>query len=170
MLRISTPLVVVSVLVVAGCHRQQTSREGPDSTFAAMQARGATAMGVDQYTSEHVFEPLPDGGRIVLQRVATDSTGVAAIRAHMRDIATRFADGDFAIPGFVHAQIVPGVDVMAAKRIDIRYTADTVEGGGMVTIATSNTAAIDAIHRFLAFQRTAHQSGMHMPGMDTTHQ
>jgi hypothetical protein len=39
-----------------------------DTTFAALQQRGETAMGVNQYTSQHVFEPLADGGRIVLQR------------------------------------------------------------------------------------------------------
>jgi len=31
-----------------------------------MQSRGAHVMGVDQYTSAHVFEDLPDGGRVVL--------------------------------------------------------------------------------------------------------
>jgi hypothetical protein len=29
-----------------------------DSAFAGVQARGAHAMGVDQYTSTHIFEPL----------------------------------------------------------------------------------------------------------------
>ena len=41
-------------------------------------------MGVDQYTSQHVFEPLPTGGRIVLQRKEADSAGEAVIREHMR--------------------------------------------------------------------------------------
>lgn len=31
-----------------------------DSGFAGLQARGAAAMGVDQYTSTHVFESLPN--------------------------------------------------------------------------------------------------------------
>ncbi|MGH7129185.1 MAG: hypothetical protein ACREIV_11505, partial [Planctomycetaceae bacterium] len=41
-----------------------------DSTFADLQSRGHAAMGVDQYTSTHFFQPLPDGGRIELQRDA----------------------------------------------------------------------------------------------------
>src|SRR5881275_786571 len=48
-----------------------------DSVFAALQKRGEMTMGVDQYTSAHRFEPLPDGGRIVLQRDSADSAGEA---------------------------------------------------------------------------------------------
>ena len=44
-----------------------------DSAFAALQQRGKTAMGVDQYASRHQFEALPDGGRIVLQQPGGDS-------------------------------------------------------------------------------------------------
>lgn len=169
MLKVAIPVVGALVLSVVGCDRQPTPVKGADSTFAAMQERGATAMGVDQYSSEHMFEPTRNGGRIVLRRDPADSVGVAAIRRHMSDIATRFGNGDFAIPGFVHAQAVPGTDVLSAKRAQIQYTADTLRGGGMITIATSDPAAIDAVHRFLAFQRTAHHSGMQMHGMNEEH-
>src|SRR4051812_49278676 len=57
---------------------------GQDSSFGAMQKRGKQAMGVDQYTSTHKFDALPDGGRIELQRNSDDSAGVATIRAHVR--------------------------------------------------------------------------------------
>ena len=58
-----------------------------DSSFAAMQQRGASAMGVDQYTSVHRFDDLPDGGRITLQRDPSDTVGVRTIRDHLRGIA-----------------------------------------------------------------------------------
>ncbi|MGH7503075.1 MAG: hypothetical protein ACREL7_15215 [Longimicrobiales bacterium] len=45
--------------------------------FAAMQQRGHVAMGVDQYTSVHVFEELPDGGRIEFQTDVADTAGIA---------------------------------------------------------------------------------------------
>src|SRR2546426_11888139 len=87
----------------------------PDSAFAAMQSRGEMVMGVNQYTSAHVFEDLPDGGRIVLDRdTSTDTAGVARIRQHMRDITASFQAGDFAKPFQVHAEAVPGTAVMAA--------------------------------------------------------
>lgn len=118
-------------------------------------------MGVDQYTSFHRFDPLPDGGRISLQREPGDSQGVARIRTHMRAIARAFAGGDFALPGFVHDRKVPGTAVMAARRSAIRYTADTLPGGGQVRLESSDPVAIAAIHRFLAFQRLDHRSAGH---------
>lgn len=141
------------------CGRTGTAAPGAsaDSAFGALQERGATAMGVDQYTSSHVFESLPDGGRIVLQRDSVDSAGTGTIRAHMRDIAQRFSAGDFSIPGMVHAQEVPGTSAMAARRARIRYVADTLPRGGQVRIITADSAALAAIHDFLEFQRRDHR-------------
>jgi DNA alkylation repair enzyme len=132
-----------------------------DSGFAALQRRGAAAMGVDQYTSSHVFEALPDGGRIVLQRQTDDSAGTATIRAHMSTIAEQFRRGDFAVPGFVHAQGVPGTDVMTSHRTRISYSADPLPRGGQVRITTTDPAALTAIHEFLAFQRREHHAVGH---------
>ena len=159
--------ISVVVLAVAACSsRKSSSNEtarSPDSSFAQLQQRGKTVMGVDQYTSEHVFEPLPNGGRIVLQRKEADSAGEAVIREHMRNIARAFAAGDFRLPGAVHAmKDVPGTEQMRALRDDITYTPQNLPRGGEVIIATSNPAAIAAIHDFLAFQRTDHRAAMHM--------
>jgi hypothetical protein len=122
-----------------------------------VQTRGHVAMGVDQYTSSHAFQTLPDGGRISLQRNSDDSAGVAQIRSHMQLIADAFARGNFELPGFVHDRTVPGTPVMAAKRSRIRYTADTLPGGGQVRLWSSDPGAIEAIHQFLAFQRHDHR-------------
>ncbi|MBA3579594.1 MAG: hypothetical protein H0W42_06345 [Gemmatimonadaceae bacterium] len=150
-------------LLLVGCAADSTEKAGPavDTGFASLQARGAIAMGVNQYTSSHVFEALPDGGRIVLQRDSVDAAGTSVIRAHLRDIAARFAGGDFSIPGMVHAQVVPGTVDMAARRTFIRYVADTLPRGGEVRISTSDSVAIAAIHAFLAFQRMDHHAAGH---------
>ena len=148
-------LLGCAIMIAYGCGQQT------DPEFAALQRRGAAAMGVDQYTSSHVFESLSDGGRIVLQRDSVDAEGTATIRAHMQDIAARFAAGDFSIPGFVHAQGVPGTEVMAARRALIRYTADTLLRGAQVRIFTTDSAAIAAVHAFLAFQRSDHRAAGH---------
>jgi hypothetical protein len=128
-----------------------------DSSFQALQERGHAAMGVDQYTSQHHFDALADGGRIVLQRDSTDSVGVATIRAHLRHIAAAFAHGDFALPGFVHAREVPGTRVMAARRTAIRYEFHPLPGGGEVRITARDPRAVAAIHQFLAFQQSDHR-------------
>ena len=134
---------------------------GGDSAFAGVQARGGVAMGVNQYTSRHVFDPLPDGGRIALQRDAADSEGAAQIRRHMHEIAGRFAAGDFTLPGFVHARVVPGTGIMAARRTAIVYTVDTLPRGAAVRIRSADSTAVRAIHEFLAFQRHDHHAGAH---------
>lgn len=116
-------------------------------------------MGVDQYSSTHVFEPLPDGGRIVLQRDGVDPVGTAVIREHMASIARAFSNGDFRLPGFVHDREVPGTAVMAARRGAIRYTSVKLPRGAGIRITTADSQAVRAIHAFLAFQRHDHRAG-----------
>lgn len=135
-----------------------------DSAFAALQRRGASpaAMGVDQYTSRHVFDDLPDGGRIELQREVEDSAGVRQIRAHLQHISQAFAAGDFRVPGFVHDRAdVPGTRVMRRKQRAIRYTFAELPRGGEVRIRSADPEAVEAIHAFLAFQRGDHHAAGH---------
>jgi hypothetical protein len=131
---------------------------GHDSAFAAMQERGKSAMGVDQYTSTHVFDALPDGGRIELQRDVDDSVGVATIRAHMRSIARSFKAGDFSTPATVHLRDVPGAKIMAARRDAIDYAVRDLPRGAELRLTTRDAEALRAIHQFVAFQRTEHHA------------
>lgn len=134
-------------------------RSGDTADFNAMQSRGAHVMGVDQYTSAHVFEDLPDGGRVVLERDDPDDSGaIATIRAHMREIAASFRAGDFTKPFQVHAQIVPGTAVLRDRRASISYVPIDRPRGGEVRITSRDSAAIHAIHEFLAFQRAQHHA------------
>jgi hypothetical protein len=152
-------MIAISALVACTARKETATS---DSAFAAVQQRGETAMGVNQYTSAHIFEPLPIGGRIVLQRKGADSVGETTIRTHMRTIATAFANGDFALPGFVHAMSdVPGTAKMKALRSEITYSERDLPRGAEVVISTKNPDAVAAIHEFLAFQRMDHRAGMH---------
>ena len=156
-------LFLAGLLAIGACSPKSSENASSDSSFAKLQQRGGTVMGVDQYTSEHVFEPLPDGGRIVLQRKEPDSAGELAIREHMYTIAKAFAAGDFTLPGVVHAmKDVPGTAEMRELRNDITYTAQDLPRGGEVVISTTNPRAVTAIHDFLAFQRMDHRAGAHM--------
>jgi hypothetical protein len=132
------------------------SRE--DTAFRAMQMRGKVVMGVDQYSSIHRFDTLPDGGTIELQRDRDDSAGAMAIRTHMRAIARAFATGDFSAPATVHLETVPGVPVMRARRKAIRYETRDLARGAALRIRTSDPIAVDAVRRFLAYQRREHRA------------
>jgi hypothetical protein len=161
------PAATLAVLAFTACApsgadgRATPDSAHADSAFAAVQARGADprAMGVDQFTSPHRFDALPDGGRIELQRATDDSAGVAQIRRHMREIAQAFTAGDFRTPAFVHDQQVPGTDVMAAKKGAIRYETRDLPRGAEVRITTRDPQALRAVHAFIAFQRGDHRAG-----------
>ena len=132
-----------------------------DSGYAGVQGRSRVAMGVDQYTSTHLFQPLPDGGRIELQRDTADSAGQEQIVEHMGEIAAAFHAGDFRVPGFVHARQVPGTDVMAVRRTEISYVVESLPRGAAVRLTTRDSSALQAIHAFLAFQRQDHRTEAH---------
>lgn len=133
-----------------------------DSAFAAVQERGRGVMGVDQYTSQHVFEDTPDGGRVVLERAdSSDMEAIAQIRLHMREILADFTAGDFSKPFGVHAQVVPGTPVMAAKRDAVRYEVVDRPRGAELRISTADSAALAAVREFLAFQRMDHRAAGH---------
>lgn len=158
-----------ALVVVAACgdHTGATARRAAaatDSAYAGVQARGRMAMGVDQYTSTHIFEPLDDGGRIELQRDNADTAGARQIREHMRQIAASFGAGDFGLPGFVHDRAVPGTDVMAAHRSEITYAVEDLPRGGALRLRARSPEVVRAIHDFLAFQRQDHHAAAHHGG------
>ncbi|MGH7470639.1 MAG: hypothetical protein ACRENP_22050 [Longimicrobiales bacterium] len=153
----------LAALILVACANDRTEdhaarADTTDSAFAALQQRGATAMGVDQYTSQHRFEDLADGGRIELQRDSADPQDIATIRAHLQEIATAFQNGNFRTPGFVHEMEVPGTTIMSARRAVIQYTYRELPRGGEVRIATADPEALQAVRQFLAFQRQDHRS------------
>ena len=144
-------LAATVVLASAACSRT-------DSSFDAMQKRGEMAMGVDQTTSTHHFDALPNGGRIELLRDLDDSLGIAQIRAHLRLIQHAFQVGDFSTPQFVHMQAMPGTAVMAKKRDVIAYGYHDLPRGGEVVITTTDADALAAIHAFMGAQRMEHHA------------
>ena len=160
-------LLTFTVILSACTGESQSDSAGAaadDSAFAALQERGAApqGMGVDQYASVHVFDDLPDGGRIQFQDTVGDDAAVEQIRAHLQEILVAFEQGDFSTPAFVHGvEEVPGTRVMADRRGVIEYEYAPLERGGAVTMRTSDAEALRAIHDFLAFQRMDHRAGGH---------
>ena len=153
-----TALLGLSLVFLPPAVLAQTDSARSDSAFKALQSRGAVHMGVDQYTSTHHFESLPDGGRIELQRDSVDSRDIEQIRRHLQEITKAFQQGDFRIPGLVHDQTVPGTAVMNARRDKIRFEFRELARGGEVRIISNDPEAVAAIHDFLAFQRQEHRT------------
>ncbi|HKP49504.1 MAG TPA: hypothetical protein VJU17_05765 [Gemmatimonadales bacterium] len=149
----------ISVAVFVSAAAPSAAQDPADTGFKSMQSRGRAVMGVDQHSSTHRFEDLPDGGRIELQRNRPDSAGVQVIREHLRTVASAFAKGDFTAPVLVHAGEVPGARTMAEKHRAIRYQYRPLPLGGEVRISTGDAEALQAIHTFLDFQRREHRAG-----------
>lgn len=143
---------------------QAGAQSKDDSTYRRVQTRGQSVMGVDQYTSRHQFDLLPDGARISLRAAHDDSAGVVAIRRHFRDIARQFARGNFSAPGLVHGRTVPGTTTMAARRTAIAYRTHELPTGAELWITTEDSTALKAIRAFIVFQRSDHRAG----GMDSS--
>jgi hypothetical protein len=151
--------LAATLTLAAACGPAPATDSADDPDFAALQERGAVGMGVDQYASTHLFDALPDGGRIEFQYDSDDPEGVAQIRSHLKEIQVAFQAGDFSTPAFVHDQDVPGTAVMAARHEHIEYRYQDLPRGGELRLVTDDAEALAAIRDFMAFQRADHRAG-----------
>jgi hypothetical protein len=122
--------------------------------------RAQHAMGFDQQRTTHHFLIERAGGTIeVTAKDSADVTSADQIRAHLRHIATAFANGDFSLPMFIHETDPPGVTVMKERREQMTFRFEETPRGGKVIIRTSDIRARDALHEFLRFQIREHRTG-----------
>jgi hypothetical protein len=126
----------------------------------AVSSRGDHAMGFSHETTTHHFRLDKTGGAIdVSAKNPKDSSTRDEIRMHVSHIAKRFAAGDFDVPVFIHDTTPPGAPVMAKLRGQIRYLYTDTPSGAKIQISTANPEALQAIHAFLRFHISDHQTG-----------
>lgn len=127
---------------------------------AALDERGARAMGFSQTATVHHFLLDPDGGRIRVEvRDASDASNRDIVRQHLSHIARAFAAGDFDTPALVHARVPPGTDAMRRLKSEITYAYEETGAGAQIRISTNNAEALAAVHAFLRFQIEDHHTG-----------
>lgn len=127
---------------------------------AALDERGARAMGFSQTATVHHFLLQPDGGRIQVEvKDASDAPTRDLVRQHLSHIARAFAAGDFDTPELVHARVPPGVETMRRLKSEITYAYEETEAGARVSISTKNAEALAAVQAFLRFQIEDHHTG-----------
>lgn len=127
---------------------------------ADLKRRGAEAMGFDADKTTHHFLLTAEGGAIsVSANSAEDAESREQIRAHLKEIAAAFTEGNFGKPTATHAEIPPGVETMQRLKAAIRYTFEEEPTGGSVRIVTQDAAARAAIHEFLRYQIKEHATG-----------
>ncbi|HEX2712622.1 MAG TPA: hypothetical protein VHM88_10405 [Candidatus Acidoferrales bacterium] len=126
----------------------------------AVAQRGDEVMGFSHEKTTHHFRLYADGGAIeVTANRAEDAESRDAIRAHLGHIVTMFAAGNFSAPMLIHTQNPPGTEEMKGLRNAIQYKLETTEKGASIRITTKDPDALRAVHEFLRFQISDHQTG-----------
>ena len=148
-------------------HKQP--QEPADAHASGVDTRGDHAMGFSHETSTHHFRLLYDGGAIeVTANDPNDKVTRDEIKNHLSHIAQMFANGNFALPMFIHDTVPPGAPVMKSKHASIMYILEPMPSGGRVRITTTDAEAIKAVHQFLTFQIDDHRTGdPHAAGAST---
>jgi hypothetical protein len=138
----------------------QIASPGAQDHFSGVNTRGDEAMGFSHEKTTHHFHLFTDGGSIeIASNDAADSESQKAVRDHLSMIATKFENGDFAIPMFIHDTVPPGIEAMKRLNKRISYVVSNTVGSAEIRITTDDTEAIRAVHEFLKFQITDHQTG-----------
>ncbi len=129
-----------------------------NSNMSGMLERGNIAMGFNQNEISHQFIPTPDGGIIRISALDNnDNKTIAQIKSHTRDIQNEFAEGNFTKPFFIHAQNVPGIDIMNQKKELIEYRIDNMKNGSSLILISNDKELTKAINQFMKFQSGEHK-------------
>jgi hypothetical protein len=125
---------------------------------AEVAVRGAQVMPFDLAATTHVFTKTPDGGvqRVVASEPA-DARQVGLVRAHLREIADKFARGDFSAPSQIHGDAMPGLaQLRAAQPGKVRIAYQEVAGGADITCSSADPALVQAVHAWFDAQVADH--------------
>lgn len=162
-------LVIVTIIVISAIsmmayflttsHRtaNQTTNTTGGFNQTAMLERGNLAMGFNQSMIHHHFMSTTTGGEImIMSENMSDVQTINEIKNHVKDIQYQFSQGNFTKPFYIHAQIVPGTDIMAAKKDLINYSIKDIDGGSVLILTTNDTQLLNAIQQFMNFQSSQH--------------
>jgi hypothetical protein len=138
---------------------ESTSNVTAGFNQTAMLERGNVAMGFNQSKIHHHFMVTSTGGEIMIMSTnMSDTQTINEIRSHVKDIQYEFSQGNFTKPFYIHAQVVPGTDIMTVKKDLIQYSIKDIDGGAVLILTTNDTGLLGAIQQFMNFQSSQHTS------------
>ena len=106
-----------------------------------------------QLDAQQLFEAMPNGGIIELQRAPDDSAGMRTVRMRLRALAQALSQGDVTSPAAGHLTSAPGARTMIERRNAIRYDYRELPRGAALRITTADVVARKAVWEFIAFAR-----------------
>jgi len=125
---------------------------------AEVAARGAEVMPFDLQATRHVFIKTASGGlQQVRVRNPKDAAQLRLVRMHVREIATRFRNGDFSAPGAIHGAAMPGLAELRRARpgaISVQYR--DLRDGAQIRYASADPALVRALHQWFDAQLADH--------------
>ena len=167
---------MLTIFILPAIAQQKPPEKSPDMSACPMHAkqkpspqeqhhegvvkRGDEVMEFSHEKTTHHFRLYPDGGAIEAE--ANDPKDIASqdqIRSHFAHIVTMFTAGDFSAPMLIHAQNPPGTAEMRRLGDSLQYKLETTEKGARIRIITKDLDALRAVHEFLRFQISDHQTG-----------
>lgn len=155
-LALATALALPALAQAAMTERQQE-----------VMKKGEMVMPFDLTRTHHIFDDTATGGvQTVVANRAGDSDQIALIRMHLRHEAMEFSRGDFADPGKIHGNSMPGLAALraGAKRMQVTYA--EVPSGAKIVYRSEDPALVRAVHDWFAAQRSDHAAAGHaMHGM-----
>jgi hypothetical protein len=163
----ATKMIFVGSVILASLLVNGAAGEKPAQDKAAEHKhhqdvvdKGDHVMGFSHDKATHHFRLYADGGTIEVEaNDAKDTATRDAIQGHFSHIAKMFAEGDFTAPVLIHSQNPPGSEAMKRLRAKIDYRLHNTASGARIRITTQNPAALKAVHEFLRFQISEHETG-----------
>src|SRR4051812_41187094 len=150
-----TAVLILAMFVALAVAAQTDHHSG-----VVRRGESHSGMGFSQTTTTHHFILTDDGGFVqVTANDPKDTDQIETIQMHLKHIAGMFAEGNFSIPHFVHAQTPPGVPTMKKLKDAVHYSAESLPDGARVKIETKSPEGVAAVHDFLRFQIKDHRTG-----------
>lgn len=159
-LGVTSVLTITIVYFIPLTYRTGTINQANTTTdfnHTEILERGNVAMGFNQSMIHHHFMATTTGGEIMIMSTnMSDTKTINEIKSHVKDIQYEFSQGNFTKPFYIHAQVVPGTEVMTAKKDLIQYSVKDIDGGSVLILTTNDTELLNAIQQFMNFQSTQH--------------
>ncbi len=128
----------------------------------AMAQRAAQVMPFDLNATTHTFTKTSSGGvETVVANDPNDQRNIILIRQHLSKEATKFAQGDYSDPAFIHGADMPGLQQLqaAGNRVHVQYA--EIPSGATITYTATDPSLVAAVHSWFDAQSSQHA----MPGM-----
>lgn len=155
-------LAAAGLLIVAACGGDDDAASvdsALDERREEVAERGEDVMPFDLDATTHRFDRQADGlVETVTADDPEDAEQIELIREHLDQEAERFAAGDYADPGSIHGEDMPGLAELEAGADDVTVAYEPTPEGGRVTYVTRDAALVDALHRWGKAQTTDHGS------------